>query len=74
MSMPATNTKMMLMCSQAMVPRVSHFQAVPICWTMFLAVFQATSLASAGSRLEPARKKSRVKVMNTKVRDTFQAT
>ena len=62
------------MCSQAMVLSVPHFQAVPICCTMFFAVFQATSFASAGSRLEPARKKSRVNVMNTKVSETFQAT
>ena len=35
--------------------------------TMLVAVFQAVSLAMAGSRLEPERKNRRVKVMNVKV-------
>ena len=61
------------MCSHAIGRIVSQRQAVPIWWTMFLAVFHATSFASAGSRLEPARKKRRVNVMNTNVSVTFQA-
>ena len=71
--MPAMNTRMMLMCSQAIGKIESQRQAVPIWCTMFFAVFQATSFASAGSRFDPARKKRRVNVMNTKVSVTFQA-
>ena len=52
---------------------MSRRQAVPIWFTMFFAVFHATSFASAGSRFDPARKKRRVNVMNTNVSVTFQA-
>lgn len=43
-------------------------QSPPIWLTIFLAVFQAVELASLGSRLDPERKKSRVKVININVR------
>jgi hypothetical protein len=40
---------------------------------MFFAVSHASSLARAGSRLDPLRKNRRVKVMKTKVWKTDQA-
>lgn len=49
------------------------FHAVPIWFTICVAVVQAVRLAIAGSRLEPERKNSRVNVMKTKVIPTAQA-
>lgn len=48
-------------------------QCEPIWSIISEAVVQATSLASAGSRLEPERKNSRVKLIKRKVRKMFQA-
>ena len=53
------------------ISEASH--ALSIWYTMFFAVLHATSFASAGFRLEPERKKSRVKVTNTKVISTDHA-
>ena len=48
--------------------------SVPIRVIIEVAMFQAVSLATAGSRFEPDRKKSRVKVMKVKVTITDHAT
>ena len=73
MSIPTANTMSTARCCQATRGTMDRFQADPIWFTIFFAVFHACSFASAGSRLEPLRKNRRVKVMNTKVWKTAQA-
>ena len=71
--MPNTNTSRTIRCCQATRGRMERFHAEPIWFTMFFAVSHASSLARAGSRLDPLRKNRRVKVMKTKVWKTDQA-
>ena len=65
--MPKTKSANTLQYPKQISGITSTFHAEPIWCTMSFAVFQACSLADAGSRLEPERKNNRVKLINIKV-------